>query len=279
MSLLGSPTPARERFAEIARRADEEINLAEAALWLAAENCPELQVDAYLEKLDRIADSILPALQGVGLLAHQVDVLNRELFGVHGFHGARNDYYDPRNSFLNEVMDRKTGIPISLSVLYIEVARRVGLDAAGMNFPGHFLTRVGEDPIIVDAFEGRVATPRECKTRLVAALGTNAEVSPALLAPADNKPILLRMLSNLKSIYASQQAFEAALACCDRCLLLAPDAPLELRDRGLMYHRLDCVRPALMDLEHYLELDPAGEGADAIRTLVGQLHQRMPVIH
>ena len=108
-------------------------------------------------------------------------------------------------------MDRKTGIPISLSVLYIEVARRVGLDAAGMNFPGHFLTRVGEDPIIVDAFEGRVATPRECKTRLVAALGTNAEVSPALLAPADNKPILLRMLSNLKSIYASQQAFEAAL--------------------------------------------------------------------
>ena len=272
-------SPARRRFAEIAGLPDEEIDLAEAALWIAAEACPELSVDAYLARLDRIADGILPSFQGVGLLEQQVDALNREFFGTYGFHGARDDYYDPRNSFLNEVLDRKTGIPISLSVVYIEVARRLGLPAAGMNFPGHFLARVGEDPIIVDAFEGRIATARECKARLVAALGPEAELTPELLTPAGNKPILLRMLSNLKSIYASRRVYEAALACCDRCLLLAPEAPHELRDRGLMYRALDCPRPALMDLERYLELDPEGEGAEAIRELVGQLHQQLPAIH
>lgn len=279
MAELSPPNPARERFAEIAQRADEEIDLGEAALWLAAEAFPGLPVDAYLAKLDRIADGVLPALQGVGLLEQQVEALNREIFGAYGFHGARDDYYDPRNSFINEVLDRKTGIPISLSVVYIEIARRVGLDAAGMNFPGHFLARIGDDPIIVDAFEGRIATARECKTRLTAALGADAELTPELLAPAGNKSILLRMLSNLKSIYASRREFEAALACCDRCLLLVPDSPSELRDRGLIYHGLDCARPALMDLERYLELDPEGEGAAAIRELVEQLHQQVPSIH
>jgi regulator of sirC expression with transglutaminase-like and TPR domain len=271
--------PARERFTEIAGMADEEIDLAEAALWIAAEAFPDLPVDAYLAKLDRIADSVRPALENVGLLEQQVEALNLQLFGVLGFRGARDDYYDPRNSFLNEVLDRKTGIPISLSVVYIEIARRLGLDAAGMNFPGHFLARVGDDPIIVDAFEGRITTPRECKTRLTATLGANAELTPELLAPTGNKPILLRMLSNLKSIYASRKDFVEAVACCDRCLLIAPDSPLELRDRGLMYHGLDCARPALMDLERYLELDPDGEETDAIRELVGQLHQQVPPIH
>jgi len=279
MDELSQPNPARERFTEIAQRADEEIDLAEAALWLAAEAYPGLPVGAYLAKLDRIADGVLPALQGAGFLEQQVEALNRELFGAYGFRGARDDYYDPRNSFISDVLDRKTGIPISLSVVYIEVARRVGLDAAGMNFPGHFLARVGDDPIIVDAFEGRIATARECKARLAAALGADAELTPELLAPAGNKAILLRMLSNLKSIYASRREFEAALGCCDRCLLLAPDSPLEVRDRGLIYHGLDCVRPALMDLERYLELDPEGEGAAVIRKLVGQLHQQVPSIH
>lgn len=279
MSGLSPTNPARERFAEIAARGDGEIDLGEAALWLAAEAFPGLAVDAYLGKLDRIAEGILPSLQGAGLLAQQVEILNRELFGTHGFHGSRDDYYDPANSFLNEVLDRKTGIPISLCVVYVEVARRLGFDAAGIGFPGHFLARIGDEPIIVDAFEGRTATPRECKTRLTATLGPDAELTPELLAPASKKSILLRMLSNLKSIYSSRREFEAALACCDRCLLIAPDSPLELRDRGLMYHGLDCARPALMDLERYLELDPEGEGTDAIRKLVGQLHQEVPSIH
>lgn len=270
---------ARRRFAEIATTPDVRIDLGEAALWIAAESCPELDVAAYLARLDRLAAAIHPALAGAEGVAARVERLNRELFGVHGFHGNRDQYYDPRNSFLNEVLDRKTGIPISLCVVYVEVARRVGLDAAGINFPGHFLARVGSEPIVVDAFEGRVASHRECATRLRASVGADAELTAEHLAPASHKQILLRMLSNLKAIHAGRRDFEAALGCCDRALLLVPGSPIELRDRGLFYHQLACTRLALDDLERYLEIDPEGEGNEAIRKLVGQLHGQIPRLH
>jgi regulator of sirC expression with transglutaminase-like and TPR domain len=163
--------------------------------------------------------------------------------------------------------------------VYIEVAQRLGLNAAGVNFPGHFLVRVGDEPLIVDPFEGRTASRAECTVRLRAALGPEADLDAERLAPAGPKQVLLRMLGNLKAIYAGRKDFEAALACCDRSLLLFPDAPGELRDRGLMFHALDCPRPALADLERYLELDPEGEGNEAIRRLVGQLHGDLPPIH
>jgi regulator of sirC expression with transglutaminase-like and TPR domain len=269
----------REHFAQITSGPEREINLAEAALWIAAEACSDLDVGAYLARLDALADAIRPALAKAGSTRERVEVLNRELFGVHGFHGCRDDYYDPRNSFLSEVIDRKTGIPISLCVIYIEIARRLGLDAAGINFPGHFLARVGVEPIIVDAFEGRIASQTDCARRLRAALGAGARLSAEVLAPAGTKNILLRMLGNLKSIYTGERNFEAALGCCDRSLMLTPDSPIELRDRGLMYHALECARPALRDLERYLEFDPPGEEAVPIRRLVGRLRADLPAVH
>ena len=269
----------REQFTRIAQGPEASVDLAEAALWIAAESCPELDVNAQLAKLDALAEAVRREIAPDAATPDQVSVINRELFGVHGFHGARDDYYDPRNSFLHEVLARKTGIPISLSVVYIEVARRIGLDANGVNFPGHFLVRVGQEPVIVDAFEGRTASRAECTLRLRAALGPEAELDDEQLAPAGPKQILLRMLGNLKSIHAGKQDFESALACCDRSLLLFPEAPTELRDRGLMYHALECPRPALSDLERYLELLPEGEGNAQIRHLVGQLHADLPPIH
>ncbi len=277
----------RDHFSEIARARDEDIDLGAAALWLAAESCEGLDVPGYLVRLDALADAVRPNFALAESVADQVRVLNRELFGVHGFHGARDDYYDPRNSFLHQVIDRKTGIPISLGVLYMEVARRLGLDAAGVNFPGHFLVRVGAEPLVVDAFEGRLASANECRVRLRAALGDDAELTPALFAPVPKKHILLRMLGNLKSIYAGKREFELALACCDRSLLLFPDAARELRDRGLMYHALECPHPALADLERYLAAHPEGTGApasdaediDAIRRLVAQLRADLPPLH
>ncbi len=269
----------REHFAALASGPDDAIDLGEAALWLAAEARPGLDVAHYLGRLDALADEVRPALQDAASEAARVRLLNRHLFEVHGFRGDRDAYYDPRNSFLDQVLDRKTGIPITLSVVYIEVARRVGLDAAGVNFPGHFLVRVGREPIIVDPFEGRLASRGECTVRLRAALGDEAELDDELLAPTPARRILLRMLSNLKAIYAGQKDFEAALGCCERSLMLFPDLPQELRDRGLMYHALDCPRPALGDLERYLELEPEGEGVDTIRRLVGELHANLPPIH
>jgi regulator of sirC expression with transglutaminase-like and TPR domain len=275
-------TLARERFGEIVADDEDELDLAEAALWLAAEAC-EVDVPACLARLDALAASIRPALPARGGLRERVEILNRELFGVHGFHGARDDYYDPRNSFLNAVLDRRTGIPISLCVVYLEVAQRLGFDAEGVSFPGHFLARVTERMedglLIVDAFEGRIATHAECAVRLRAALGPEAALTADLLQPASKKQILVRMLANLKAIYVGRRDFESAIGCCDRSLLIRPDTAQELRDRGLFYHSLACSRPALMDLERYLELDPEGEGSAGIRKLVGQLHGQLPRIH
>jgi regulator of sirC expression with transglutaminase-like and TPR domain len=270
---------ARGHFAQIAALPEPQVDLAAAALWLAAEACPGLDVDAELRRLDELADAIRPHLEPGSSTLQSVEIVNRELFGRHGFHGARGDYYDPRNSFLNQVLDRKTGIPISLCIVYIEVARRLGLSAEGINFPGHFLARVGDAPVIVDAFEGRVTTHEECRERLAASFGTSLRLTPELLAPAGSKQVLLRMLSNLKSIYAGKREFEAALGCCDRSLLLAPDSAIELRDRGLIYHALEFAPPALADLERYLELSPDGEDAQTIRQLVGKLQAELPSIH
>ena len=270
----------RERFRQIASGPEEELDLAEASLWLAAEACPGLDVDAYLARLDSLADAIAPALVGEASTLARVEILNRELFGTHGFHGSRDDYYEPSNSFLNAVLDRRSGIPITLCVIYIEVARRLGLDAAGINFPGHFLARVGAEPVIVDAFEGRITSRHECEQRLRAALGDDARLGPSQLEPAGKKQILVRMLGNLKSIYAGRRDFEAALGCSERSLVLAPDSPIELRDRGLIYHALECARPALADLERYLELAPNSvEDDHPIRRLIAQLQRELPEIH
>ena len=281
---------ARERFALIAAGPEAEIDLAEAALWLAAESCEGIDVPRSLARLDALADALRgPVARGISL-AERVAALNHELFEVHGFRGAHDDYYDPRNSFLNEVLERRRGIPISLCVLYMEIARRLGLHVEGISFPGHFLAKAVAAPasgdagglpeeILIDAFEGRVLSFEECQERLRVVLGAQVALTPDLLRAASKKQILLRMLSNLKSIHAALEQYEAALACCDRSLLLVPDAPLEHRDRGLIYNSLDCVRPALTDLERFLALSPDGEGSGAIRRLVAALRQRLPQVH
>jgi regulator of sirC expression with transglutaminase-like and TPR domain len=281
---------ARERFALIAAGPEAEIDLAEAALWLAAESCEGLDVARCMARLDALADALRGAVSGGSSLGERVAALNRELFEVHGFRGARDDYYDPRNSFLNEVLERRRGIPITLCVLYMEIARRVGLRVEGVSFPGHFLAKAVADPaaegasggpeeILIDAFEGRVVSIEECRERLHVVLGAQVALTPELLRAASKKQILLRMLSNLKSIYTALEHYEAALACCDRSLLLVPDSPLEHRDRGLIYKSLECVRPALTELERFLELSPNGEGSGAIRRLVAVLRQRLPRVH
>jgi len=180
----------RDRFSAAIERPESQIGLAETALWVAAEEYPDLDGPAYLARLDAMAQEAGPRVRAAGSLAERVDCLNDYLFRERGFSGNHERYDDPRNSFLNEVLERKTGIPISLCVVYIEVARRLGLDAAGINFPGHFLARVGDAPVIVDAFEGRIASRQECRLRLIAAFGSDAELTPEMLAP--NRPALQR---------------------------------------------------------------------------------------
>jgi len=271
----------REAFAEVLRAPDEHIDLARTALLIAAEEYPALAVARYLARLDELAQEVAPRLGRADTAAQRVAVLNRFLFTERGFAGNREHYDDPRNSFLNEVLDRCAGIPITLSLVYMEVARRAGVVVDGVGFPGHFLVKHGtRDLIIADAFFQTVLTREECQTRLAAAMGAAAELRPELhLRKATAREILVRLLGNLKLLYVRSGDFGRALACCERILLVMPDAPQELRDRGLVYEKLECFSAAAADLERFLALAPDDESAGPVRERLSTLGPRLRQLH
>ncbi len=258
---------ARRRFAAIAARPDAEIDLAEAALVIAQEEYPDLDVTAYLRVLERLGDgarcrvgaAAISARGGLGP-REVIGVLNRYLYDECGFRGNREAYYDPRNSFLNEVLDRRTGIPITLSLVYMEVGRRVGLPLVGIGFPGHFL--VGCDApgerLLIDPFDrGRLLSEPDCAALLERLRGRSVPLARHYLAPIGPRPFLVRMLANLKAVYLQREDYARALAAVDRILLLAPDAADERRDRGLLHVKLQAFSLAAADLEAYLDERPA----------------------
>ncbi len=272
--MIHAMTP-RERFAELAALPDAAIDTALGALLIAAEGRPEVDVAAGLASLDALAAAARPGLEGAGTLAARIERLNRFLFVEQRFRGNRERYDDPENSFLDRVLARRTGIPITLSVVYVEVGRRLGLPLAGVGFPGHFLARTtGPEEIVVDAFVGRVLTHADCADRLRAQFGPDARFDPRLLRAATPREILARMLANLKQQFLHAEAWLPALAAIERILLLFPEAPAELRDRGLTWQRLECFGPALRDLERFLLLAPDDPAAPAVREALAPLRER-----
>ena len=271
---------ARERFAALAEREEVGIGLAEGALLVAAEVYEDLDLAAYLGRLDELAAEAAPCVAAGDTALERSARLLSFLSEDRGFVGNQNDYYDPRNSFLNEVLERRTGVPITLSIVYLEVARRIGLALCGVSFPGHFLVRSVEEPgVVLDPFYGRVLTLDDCEEKLREALGEDAELEADHLKAARPREILARMLSNLKQVYLRREEHEAALACADRLLLLLPEAPLELRDRGLIYAKLECFGPALRDLERFVELAGEQRVAVALRATLEELRRRAAQIH
>ena len=265
----------RKRFAEVASGPDDRINLAEAALLIAQEQYPSLDVVAYLSRLDELAVAAAGDVRPDLAPPEQIARLNHYLFVECGFTGNSDDYYDPRNSYLNDVLDRRTGIPITLSLVYSEVAQRLDLPVYGVSFPGHFLAKyVGEREIIIDPYFGTVISADECAQRLRGIYGDDAQLDRGLLRPASAREILVRMLSNLKQVYVQRSDFERALSCVDRILLLAPDTARELRDRGILYQRLECFAAALQDFERYLRLAPDDEAAHLIRDILPDLQRQ-----
>ncbi len=231
------------------------------------------------DALDELGERALDRLTGVEGVA-RVERLNRFLFAEQGFAGA-SEYHDPRNSYLNEVLARRCGIPITLAIVYIAVARRAGVDARGISFPGHFLVRcAGPGEPIVDAFHGRTITLEECETRLANALGPGAALRHELhLRDASAREILVRMLSNLQRIFAGNGDAERLLACCDRIVLLTPTEPTALRDRALVYQRLGWFAASIADIDaalvHASDTEQATALArlrDALRARLGRLH-------
>ena len=277
------PSPPSERFRELAARlrgGDASPGLADAALVLAGEFQPGLDPAASFAELDRLAGEAGRIVPARGALAVRVARLVEFLHDVAGFRGNHDRYDDPRNSFLNEVLARRTGIPITLAIVYTEVAARIGLVLQGVSFPGHFLLRTpGEPPLVIDAFHGARLGERECAARLQQALGDDAVFGPERLAPASPSDVVVRMLGNLKHGYAARGDWVRALDCVECILLVTPGAPNELRDRGLLFEQLECFGPALGDLERFLALAPGAPEAGAIRARVEALRPRAAAIH
>lgn len=257
---------ARDRFAAAVAPGAGDFDLAEVALLIAAEEYPDLDASAYLRRLDDLAAQAPAALRHPHPAAEHARLLTSFLADERGFHGNQDDYYDRRNSFLNDVLDRRVGIPITLAVVYIEVARRLGLGVAGVGFPGHFLAVLqGSEEIIIDPFFGRLLDRRDCAARLRSVLGESARLEPAHLQVATPRQIVVRMLSNLKQIHLRARDMNSALACSQRILLADPEQVFELRDRGLLYFELECFAAASEDLERFLRLAPDAERNDVVR--------------
>ncbi len=272
----------RRAFAELARRlrAGEAPPLDEAALALAAELEPELDRAGALATLDDLARRAAGRVSGLPEGEPRVAALVAFLHDVEGFRGDPEDYDDPRNSFLDQVLARRRGIPIGLAVVYEAVARRLGLRLEGIGFPGHFLLRWrGGRDLLVDPFFGRLLDDRECAERLKRALGPEARFERDALRVATLAEILIRTLGNLKRSYVGSGDLVLAATCCDRILLLVPDLPGELRDRGLLYEKLDCPGAARADLERFLALAPEDPTADAVRRRLDAMRRAPATLH
>jgi len=274
------------RFAALAALPDSEIDVAEGALLIAAEQSPELDVSANLSRLDAFAVGLRPEVEAAAPGLDRIHALNHGFFEELGFRGNQQDYEDPRNSFLDHVLERRTGIPITLAIVYVEVARRLGLDAAGIGFPGHFLTKLrgvptpdGNDEIVVDAFFGRIVDLRECQERLRQALGADAHLGPDSLRAASSREILTRVLTNLKNHHLRRSEPLDALCCIDRVLMLWPGAAIEYRDRGLINDQLGFDEPARADLERFLELAPAHATAASVRARLERIGTTPRLVH
>ena len=262
-------TGARTRFLEMIARPEGEIDLTTAALLIAEEEYPGLDVAGYRTRLDALAEEAKPRVGAAGDNPFAViDGLNSYLFGKMGFRGNTEEYFDPRNSFLNEVLDRRRGIPITLSLIYMEVGARVGFPVEGVGFPGHFLVRHASEgrQILIDPFyQGQILVPDDCQRRLVATYGEEVPLEARFFEPVGKKQILARILHNLKGIYLKADDHERALGVIERLLALDPADPNLVRDRGLTHMNLSHHGRAVADLESYLRIWPAASDAPAIR--------------
>jgi regulator of sirC expression with transglutaminase-like and TPR domain len=244
-------------------------SLAPAALVIARIECPRLDPDPYVARLDAMGDAARRAIGGQegeegGSAKARIAALNAYLFDDLRFTGNRDRYEDPRNSCLNEVLDRRTGIPLTLSIVYLEVARRAGLLVEGVNFPGHFLVRCADGAagghLVIDPFHaGAILSEHSCRLLLQKHVGDEVAFSRSLLAPATRLQILIRMLLNLKRIYVHMHSFPQARDVTELLLALTPSALNELRDRGLLAYHMNDVTGALRDLQTYLKLSSMGE--------------------
>jgi regulator of sirC expression with transglutaminase-like and TPR domain len=265
----------RRQLIDMVARPEDEVDLARASLLVACDEYPELELDPYLQRLDTMAAAVRGRLGDTPEVV--VAGLNRLLFEEEGFRGNTREYYDPRNSFLNDVLDRRTGIPITLSTVYIAVGRRAGVEVHGVGLPGHFVVRVvaaGGDALVDPFNGGTVLTPQDCQDRLDRIYGGRVRMAADMLAPCPPRAVLGRTLRNLKAIYLKADDHERALRTAELLVLLNPGAMEEVRDRGLVLAALECYALAAADLEAYVQSVPQAPETPQLRVRIAELRHK-----
>ena len=271
------PRSALPDWNALAGLGDDELPLLDTALLIARDEYPDLDARAITAQVETYAATLRPRVDGDVDLPSRLTAINRYLFEEIGFAANVDQYDDPRNSYLNEVVDRKLGIPISLAVVQMEVTRRLGMPLDGISFPGHFLVRLPVDDgiLVLDPYnKGRPVSADELRERASPHLGGQAPDDQQLLqilAPATHRMILMRMLRNLKGLYVESGDWERVARSADRLLKLSPDTAEAVRDRGLAYRELGHAKGAREDLARYLQLLPEADDADAVRVALIEL--------
>ena len=260
----------------VAYSSDPKYNLVEKCLKLAQIlEYPDLDITQNIQKINDIAKSLKVLLSDVKNPTYLISMLNEHLFTTLEFQGDTDDYYDPKNNFLNEVLSKKSGIPITLSILYVEIAKRIGLDLKVCGFPSHVVVKHGED-IILDPFGGgRLLSMEDLEEILYRNFGEEIEFSPEFLDELPEDKILVRIIRNLKNSYAQSYAYDKALRCADMILAVEPDSPDEIRDKGIVLERLQKYQTALDHLNKYLEIAPEAQDVDFILELIRNTREKL----
>jgi regulator of sirC expression with transglutaminase-like and TPR domain len=252
-------------------RGEDEPDLTRVAMEIARDSYPTLDVPAYLARIDLLADRVRERCPEGAKPRHILGQINWVLFVEEKFHGNEEDYYDARNSYLNQVLDRKTGIPISLSALYLAVADRLGLAMSGVNLPAHFVLRTGkgEGTIFIDPFHaGTILDRRGCEKRVAEVTGQSISLPESALAPCSTETIVLRMLRNLKASYLRDHDFPSALPVLRRLVALTRNDPDERRDLGVCCLHAGHAGESLGHLSAYLVARPSADDGEDVSALM-----------
>ena len=283
--VTGASLDIIQAFAALVRSEieDERIDLLRSALTFARIEDPQLDIEHYVRHVDELAVRVAEKIQDPDDPPQVIAALNEVLFREEIFRGNTVDYYNPRNSFLHDVLDRRLGIPITLAVVYMEVARRVSFQLFGVGMPGHFLLKhydVDGHSILIDAFErGSIVTEDDCRQKLDSIYSGQVALQPEFLLPVTRRQMLTRMLNNLRSIYLSQRDFRRAVQVVDLILVIYPRSPEDMKQRAVLRYNLNDYRGALSDFEEYIKMSPDASDVEEIKQTTLSLRRSMAMMN
>jgi regulator of sirC expression with transglutaminase-like and TPR domain len=282
---IGASSEIIQAFTALVRSEieDERIDLLRAALTFARMEDPRLVVEHYVRRVDALAKRVAAKIQDPDDSQQMIAALNEVLFYEEVFRGNTVDYYSPRNSFLQHVLDRQLGIPISLALVYMEVARRVQFPLFGVGMPGHFLLKhydVDGHATLIDVFErGSIVTEEDCRQKLNSIYSGQLALQPEFLLPVTRRQMLTRMLNNLRSVYLSQRDFRRAVQVVDLILVIYPRSPEDVKQRAVLRYNLDDYRGALNDFDEYVKMSPDASDAEEIKQTALSLRRSMAMMN